>query len=176
MNHFYEGLFPYNIFLVLWSRWDVYCSANIVRVIKSRRMRWTGHIARTVQKRGLYRVLVGKTEGKRPLGRRRCRWEDNIEIYLQEVGCGGMDWIDLNQDRDSWRPLVNTVTNLRVSWLAENRLASEEGFCSMEWVSEHLSCDKDSASLSLACVSYWLCIYEYRFIWNGVKLDTNNII
>ena len=78
-------------------------------------MRWTGHIARTVQKRGLYRVLVGKTEGKRPLGRRRCRWEDNIEIYLQEVGCGGMDWIDLNQDRDSWRPLVNTVTNLRVS-------------------------------------------------------------
>jgi hypothetical protein len=62
----------------------------------------------------VYRILVGKPEGKRPLGRPRRRWEDNIKIYLQEVGCGGMDWIELAQDRDRWRALVNAVTNLLV--------------------------------------------------------------
>jgi hypothetical protein len=67
------------------------------------------------KKRGAYRILVGKPEGKRPLGRPRCRWEDNIKIDLQEVGCGGMDWIDLVQDGDMWRVLVNVVMNLRVS-------------------------------------------------------------
>jgi hypothetical protein len=64
--------------------------------------------------RGVYRVLVGKPEGKRPFGRPRCRWEDNFKMGLQETGCGGMDWIELAQDRDRWRALVNVVINLRV--------------------------------------------------------------
>jgi len=68
---------------------DLYCSSNIVRVIKSRRMRWTGHVARMEERRGVYRVLVGKPEGKRPLGRPRHRWENNLKMDLQEVGCGG---------------------------------------------------------------------------------------
>jgi len=93
---------------------DLYCSPNIVRVIKSRRMRWAGHVARMGERRGVYRVLVGKPEGKRPLGRPRRRWEDNIKIDLQEVGCGGMDWIELAQDRDRWRALVNALMNIRV--------------------------------------------------------------
>jgi len=86
----------------------------IVRVIKSRRMRWAGHVARMWERRGVYRVLVGKPEGKRPFGRPRCRWEDNIKMNLQEVGCEGMDWIELAQDRDRWWALVNVVMNLRV--------------------------------------------------------------
>jgi len=68
---------------------DLYCSPNIVRVIKWKRIRWTGHVARMGERRGIYRVLVEKPEGKRPLGRTRRRWEDNIEINLQDVGCGG---------------------------------------------------------------------------------------
>jgi hypothetical protein len=70
---------------------NLYSSPNIVRVIKSRRMRWAGHVARMDEERGLYRVLVGKPEGKRPLGRPRRRWVDNIRMDLQEVGCGYMD-------------------------------------------------------------------------------------
>jgi len=93
---------------------DLYSSPNIVRVIKSRRMRWTGHVARMSEARGVYRVLVGKSEGRRPLGRPRRRWEDNIRTALQEVGCGCMDWIGLAQDRDRWRTLVSAVMNLRV--------------------------------------------------------------
>ena len=72
---------------------DLYCSPNIVRVIKSKRMRWVGHVARMGERRGAYKVLVGKPERKRPLGRPRRRWEDNIKIDLQEVGCGGVDWL-----------------------------------------------------------------------------------
>ena len=93
---------------------DLYCSPNIVRVIKSRRMGWAEHVARMGEKRGVYRVLVGKPEGKRPLGIPRRRWVDNIRMDLQEVGCGYVDWIGLAQDRDRWRTLVSAVMNLRV--------------------------------------------------------------
>ena len=93
---------------------DLYSSPNIVRVIKSRRMRWAGHVARMGAERGAYRVLVGKPEGKRPLGRPRRRWVDNIRMDLQEVGCGYVDWIGLVQDMDRWRTLVSAVMNLRV--------------------------------------------------------------
>ena len=82
---------------------DLYSSPNIVRVIKSRIMRWAGHMAR-----------MGKPEGRRPLGRHRRRWVDNIRMDLQEVGCGYVDWIGLAQDRDRWRTLVSAVMNLRV--------------------------------------------------------------
>ena len=92
----------------------LYSSPNIVRVIKSRRMRLAEHVARMGEERGAYGVLVGKPEGKRPLGRPRRRWVDNIRMDLQEVGCGHVDWIGLAQDRDGWRKLVNAVMNLRV--------------------------------------------------------------
>ena len=86
-----------------------------MRVIKSRRMRWAGHVARMGEEEGgLYRFLVGKPKGKRPLGRPRGRWVDNIRMDLQEVGCGYVDWIGLAQDRDRWRTLVSAVMNLRV--------------------------------------------------------------
>jgi hypothetical protein len=85
-----------------------------VRVIKSRRTRWVGHIARMGEEKWAYRVLVGKPEGKRPLGRPRRRWEDDIRMDLQEVGCGVMDWIGLAQVRDRCWALVNAVMNLRV--------------------------------------------------------------
>jgi len=93
---------------------DLYCSPNIVRVIKSRRMRWAGHVACMGEERWVYRVLVGEPEGKRPLGRPRRRWVDNIRMDLQEVEYGYMDWIGLAQDRDNWRKLVSAVMNLRV--------------------------------------------------------------
>jgi len=93
---------------------DLYSSPNIVWVIKSRRMRWVGHVAHMGEERGVYRVLVGKPEGKRPLGRPRHRWVDNIRTDLQEVRCGCMDWIGMAQDRDRWRTLVVAVMNLRV--------------------------------------------------------------
>jgi hypothetical protein len=89
---------------------DLYSSPIIVRVIKSRRMRWAGYVARTGKGRGVYRVLMGKPEGKRP----RRGWEDNIKMDLQEAGCEGMDWIELAQDRNRWQALVNAVMNLRV--------------------------------------------------------------
>jgi hypothetical protein len=82
--------------------------------MKSTRMRWARHAARIGEERSMYWVLVGKREGKRPLGRPGGRWEDNIKMDLKEIGCWGMDWIELVQDRDSWRALVNAVMNLRV--------------------------------------------------------------
>ena len=93
---------------------DLYSSPNIVRVIKTKRMRWAGHVARIGEETGVYRVLVGKPEGKRPLGRPRHRWVDNIRMDLLEVGCRYMDWIGLAQDRDRWWTLVSAVMNLRV--------------------------------------------------------------
>ena len=98
----------------------------VIIVIKSRRMRWAGHVARMGEERGVYRVLVGKPEGKRPLGWPRRRWVDNIRMYLQEVGCAYMDWIGVAQDRDRWRTLVSAVMNLRVPWNAGNFLTSCE--------------------------------------------------
>jgi hypothetical protein len=85
---------------------DLYFSPDIVQVMKLRKMRWAGHVAWMGEERDMYRVLVGKPEGKRPLGRPRYRWEDNIKMDLQEVGHGGMDWIELAQDRDKWQSLV----------------------------------------------------------------------
>jgi hypothetical protein len=93
---------------------DLYCSPNIVRGIKFRRMLWAGHVARMGERRGAYRVLVGKPEGKRPLGRPRRRCKDNIKMDLQEVGCGGMDWNELAQVIYRRRSLVNAVMNLLV--------------------------------------------------------------
>jgi hypothetical protein len=93
---------------------DLYSSPSIIRIIKSRRMRWAGYVAHMGQKRNAYRLLVGKPEEKRPLGRLRHRWVDNIRMDLGEVGWGDMDWIGLAQDRNRWRALVNSVLNLRV--------------------------------------------------------------
>jgi hypothetical protein len=90
------------------------CSPSIIRIIKSRRMRWAGHVARMEEKRNPYRNWVRKLGGRRPLGRPRRGWEDSIKIDLREIGWGGMDWIDLAQDRDQWRALMSTVMNLRV--------------------------------------------------------------
>jgi hypothetical protein len=92
----------------------MYSLPNIVRVVKSRRMRWAGHVARMGEERGVQRVLVVKPEGNRPLGRPRRRWEDNIKMDVQEGGGGRGDWMELAQDRDGWRSLVSTVKNLRL--------------------------------------------------------------
>jgi hypothetical protein len=84
------------------------------RVIKARRMRWAGHVARKGEVGGAYKILVGKPEGRRPLGRPRRRWEDNIKMDIREIVFGDVDWIHLARDRDRWWALVNTVMNLRV--------------------------------------------------------------
>jgi hypothetical protein len=84
---------------------SLYSSPHIVKVIKSRRTRWAGHVARMGEGRGVYRVSVGRSKGKRPLGRPRHRWEDNIKMDLREVGIGGVNWIRLAQDRVQWQAL-----------------------------------------------------------------------
>ena len=121
--------------------------------MKSRRMRWAGHVARVREERGVYRFLVGKPKGKRPLGRPCRRWVDNIRMDLQEVGCGYMDWVWLAQDTDRWRRLVSAVMNFGfremrgISWLAANQLASQEGLCTLE------------------CIYIYIYIYVYVYIY-----------
>jgi hypothetical protein len=93
---------------------NLYSSPDIIRQVTSRRMRWAGHVARMGEERKVYKVLVGKPEGKRPLGRPRRRWEDGISMDLRQIVLRGVDWIRLAQDRDRWRAVVSTVMNLRV--------------------------------------------------------------
>jgi hypothetical protein len=93
---------------------NLYSSPSIITVIKSRRMKWVGHVARIGEKINAYRILVEKPEGKRPLGRPRRRWAENNKMDLREIGWNGVDGIDRAQDRDQWRALVNTVLNLQV--------------------------------------------------------------
>jgi hypothetical protein len=92
---------------------DLHSSPSIIRMFKSRRMRWAGHVARMGAKRNAYKILVGNPEGKGSLGRPRHRWVDNIKMDLREIEWGDMDWIDLAQNRDQWRAFVNAVMNLR---------------------------------------------------------------
>jgi hypothetical protein len=92
----------------------LYSSPNIVRVIKSRKVKWAGHVERMGEGKGIYKVLVGRPEGKRPPGRPRRRWEDNIKMYLREIKIDRSNWSRLAQDRVQWRAFVNTVMNLRV--------------------------------------------------------------
>jgi hypothetical protein len=93
---------------------NLYASPDTIRQAKSRQMRWVGHAARIGEERKVYKVLVGKPEVKRPLGRPRHRWEDGIRMDLRETGLGCVDWIRLAQDRDRWRDVVSAVMNLRV--------------------------------------------------------------
>jgi hypothetical protein len=92
---------------------NLYSSPSIIRMMK-RRMRWARHVVRIGERRNAHRILVGKPERKRPLESPRSRWVENIKMDLREIGGGGMDWIELTQDRDQWRALVSTVMNLRV--------------------------------------------------------------
>jgi hypothetical protein len=104
-----------------WKLRNLYSSPDIIRQVKSRRMRWAGHAPRMGEERKLYKVLVGKPEGRRPLRRPRRRWEDGVRLDLREIGLGCVDWIRLAQDRDRRRAVVSAVMNLRVlaprSWL-----------------------------------------------------------
>jgi hypothetical protein len=115
-NDIYEGV---HSLVICGSRHneelnDRYCLPNIMQVLRSRRMRWVGHVACMGEEREVHRVLVGKPEGKRPSGRPTRRWEDNIKMDLQKVGGSGGDWMEPTQDRDRWRALVSTVRNIRV--------------------------------------------------------------
>jgi hypothetical protein len=103
---------------------DLYSSPSIIRIIKLKRIRWAGHVARMGEKRNSYRLLVGKPEGKRPLGRPRRRWVNNIRMDLGEVGWGDVDWIGLAKDRNMWRAVVNSVWNLLFHEMLGNYLVA----------------------------------------------------
>jgi len=103
--------------------YNLYTSPNIISVIKSKMMRWAGHVAHMGEIRHAYNILIGKPEGKRPLGGPGCKWEDNIQMDLTEIGCEGVDWRHLAQDRDLLWALVNMVMDLRVQKKAENFLS-----------------------------------------------------
>jgi hypothetical protein len=92
----------------------LYSSPNIFRQIKSRTARWSGHVARMGDERNVYKVLMGKPEGKKPLGRPRHRWEDGIIMDIREIGCGSVEWTQLAQNSDQWQALANTVMNLQI--------------------------------------------------------------
>ena len=102
--------------------YDLYSPPNIIRVAKSRRMRWVGHAARMGDRRDAHKVLVGVPEGKRPLERRKHRWEDNMKMDLQQMRWGCMDWLGLAPDTDEWRAVLNAVMSLRVPKSARNFL------------------------------------------------------
>jgi len=104
----------------------LYSSSIFVWVINSRRMRWARHVARMEERRSVYRIFVGKPEGRRPLGRPKRGWENNIKMDLQEVGCGGIEWIELAQFRDRWRTIVSALMNFLVPKNAGNFLTSCE--------------------------------------------------
>jgi hypothetical protein len=92
----------------------LYRSPNIVREIKSRILRWEGHVAKMEESRSAFKILTGKSTGKKPLGTPRSRWEDNIRIDLKEIGINTRNWVDSAQDRDYWRALVNAALNIRI--------------------------------------------------------------
>jgi hypothetical protein len=93
---------------------NLYAPLNVVRVITSRMMSWAGHVAHTGEMRNSYNILAGKPKRKRPVGRPKCRWEDNIRMDITETGCEGVDWMHLAQDRNQWQVLVNTVINIEI--------------------------------------------------------------
>jgi hypothetical protein len=120
---------------------NFYSSPDIIRQVKSRRIRWAGHVARMGEERKVYKVLVGKPEGKRPLGRRRRRWEDGIRMDLREIGWEGVYWIRLSEDRDLGRAVVNAVMNLRVL-APRTQLVRWDMSYDLGWCSTHFSGEK----------------------------------
>ncbi|KAJ4445263.1 hypothetical protein ANN_07064 [Periplaneta americana] len=152
----------------------LYSSHDIIRNIKSRRLRWAGHVARMGESRNAYRVLVGRPEGKRPLGRPRRRWEDNIKMDLREVGYDDRDWINLAQDRDRWRAYVRAAMNLRLSSDDASRAEHYRAYVQHE-ISEgdpaRVQCLYERAVAELCLdASIWLEYVEY--LYSTLKIDT----
>ena len=160
--------FMYNFRLKHFSFWEEFSgmwSPNIVRMIKSIRMRWAGHLARMGEERWVYRVLVGKLDGRRPLGRPRRRWVDNIRTDLQGVVCGSMDWIGLTQDRDSWRTFVSAVMNLGVPWNAGNFLTSCKPVSFSRWTLHHGRSKWSKMYIGLYYIKYLLFLSDCNETW-----------
>ncbi|KAJ4431809.1 hypothetical protein ANN_20414 [Periplaneta americana] len=152
----------------------LYSSPDIIRNIKSRRLRWAGHVARMGESRNAYRVLVGRPEEKRPLGRPRCKWENNIKMDLREVGYDGRDWINLAQDRDQWRAYVRAAMNLRVLksqryWGAVQTAA----FLATNAASSDSIPGREVESLSPSHRN-WMCVLASHIIANTVKNGTSS--